>query len=1291
MAFNSGSVSALFGLKINGMSRHCLWDTGATVCLISEDLVARVGLSRKTFSFNSVKRIAGVSNNYIHSTKGVIAPIRFQDDVERLVECIVCQVVPHDLIIGLNFMREHSIMFKPCPNRGFVLIDEASGKTIASTGEDEKEDHAFQVNEPTDLGIPVEKSEDATKLHPLLQKAFNCHLKDKTIDEVLNALCKEGKYVIDDEDLSDKGRVLLADYKCHFVSVTDEEVLNATLQPAQSHEAWPLSIPQQKRLDDLLEEYKDIFAASSGDVGKANFEPVHIKLLSKAPISVRNYRTPLQFRDWLRNELQELKGADIIEESDSSYSSPALVVPKKLDKPKEGEADDGTGSKGCRLVIDYRKVNEILEDVNFPIPRIQDLLLNAAGKKVFSAMDIRHAFFTIELAPESRKVTAFSCEFGKFQFKFLPQGLKISPSIFQQKIHHTLAPYEHSNPYIDDIFSGSEDIESHFPVLREVFEAMRRVNFKLKRAKCLFFMIRIPILGMMLSGEGVGIDPEKIAAIERLVACSTVAEVRTLLGFTGFLRNHVDHYADVICPIQDLVVKGGSRNSANIERFWDAVCDKALELLKDMLRSNQVLAFPDKTKPYELFTDASGRHMSGVLMQLGCPIGYFAKSFKGTQLMWAALTKEAHAVYRSVEFFSVFIICSKVILRCDHKPLKPFLKGDTRNQMVNRWSINMQQYDIEFEWVATDENISDCLSRLISSEIYQPHEECADDFEIFPKYGHALTVLVTEIHEIRLPRALTNMDMAKVQGNNAYCQRIMSLLGEVEDLHEKFTIQGGLLYRVIADEGKPISLALVIPAHLGFTAIFSVHIELLHPGMNKMLETLRRRVYWKGMAKQIRDFVSGCPTCQIKVMRQDSYSMKHDDPPLRPWMRMAIDIAGAGYGPSPRGNVAVLTALCLHSQYPFAVPIPDKKASSVVRALSSILGQVTTCKEILSDNGLEFRSKEVESYLAGLGIKQRFTAPYCPESNGVLERWHKFMNQVVRICERVRDDNEWEPAVEGALKAYRAMPHTSTGKSPHSLVFGQEPVLNLDRLMPTLVRTYNDPTTAEVVGNQLKIAFGLARKNVCLARKRSNKNVPTQEDGHLKVGDLVTVKHGKTAKSASPWVIGYKIVEMESDRTAQVEHCETGKKHRVSVKHLKKTEPLTLLMSSSEVDLYPGSTRLYLSSDELIDLNWPKIEGCTDLDDLIHRKIIEAARDRSRDTGEQVGQGGEGMSGVKTRSGRKVKPKRDGDFVYMSAPLLASQSINEGVTFIVDRMKPVYNTNPCEGLTSPGHCPLDQI
>ncbi len=1281
LAARDGSDIALFPAKIGNYQTQCLWDTGATICLISKELVRRAGLKALLSPLPSAKLISGLANAKVCATHQVQTSITFSDGVNRDISCIVCDSVPHDLLIGLNFMAGNDISFEVDPEQGFQLKDKQTGAVIASTaGEDPSDEVFVAIEDNTQHGIKINNFKGA--IDKDLNEAFQYKLKDDvTLESVLTALLATDEFEIDTQGLAPEILQSLDQHSCHFAQPAEPELPESVIK-------WDLKPDEQAQLDALVKEFDDIFSEGEGDVGAARFEPVHIKLLKKEPVATRNYRTPLEFRDWLKTQLGVLKESDIIENSSSSYNSPALVVSKKLDKGQQGVVNQHGKAQGCRLVVDYRKVNEVLEDVNFPIPRIQDLLLNLRGCDVFSVMDIRHAFFTIELHPESRKITAFSCEFGKYQFKYLPQGLKISPAIFQQKIHDTLEGLEHSHPYIDDITTGTKGVQKHLQALREVFTEIRRVNFKFKKSKCQFLCKQVITVGRMVSEKGVHIDPTKIRDVLKMVSPKTVGDVRTMLGFTGFLREHVEHYNDITAPIGDLVIKGKGKSAANIECYWDDRCKESFEELKRMLVSNQVLKFPEIGKPYELFTDASGRHMSGVLMQEGQPCGYFAKSFKGTQCAWAALTKEAHAVYRSVEFFHVFITASKVTLRCDHKPLYKFLRGDTRNMMVNRWSIAMQQYDITFEWVATDKNISDCLSRMIESGLYEPHEPVADDFDPFPKSMEALTAKMDKlvVKEVQLPRALRNEDMKSLQRSNAYCKRIKEQMRSNREVLEKFVIKDELLFKIVRDRKRVRSLALVIPPKLGLTAIVSVHLELSHPGETAMIQTLKARVYWRGMSKNIRAYVNGCPVCQIKNLKRDSYEFKHDQPPLKPWRRLAIDLAGQGYGKTPDGNVAVLTAICMHSQYPFAEPIKDKTAKSVVQAMMKILNTVNTCCKVLSDNGPEFKSAEFAQLMKAYGIKHRFTAPYCPQSNGILERWHRFMNGVVRICEAVRTDEGWEMSVQAALKAYRTIPHTTTGYSPHYLAYKEEPRLDLDRMMPTRSSVPCDETNTEGALSHFKLAFGLARKNVCLARLR-NKNVRANtQDGTLKPGDMVTLRDNAASKGQSPWKIGYKILQMCSDRTAQIEHLESGKKYRTSVTHLKKSEPLSILLENSNIDLFPGGSKLYLPAADMPDLNWSAAGLSNEkLSEGVMNKIMEAVKDRGQEQEEQVPleevvepmevdpAPSDAMTRVPdqvrrdermeierkqadrpttrsrtTRAGRKVKSTRDSNFVYCS-------------------------------------------
>ena len=429
--------------------------------------------------------------------------------------------------------------------------------------------------------------------------------------------------------------------------------------------------------------------------------------------------------------------------------------------------------------------------------------------------------------------------------------------------------------------------------------------------------------------------------------------------------------------------------------------------------------------------------------------------------------------------------------------------------------------------------------------------------------------------------------------------------------------------------------------------------------------------------------MNGCPQCQLKNIKKDSYPFKHDKPGIKPWRRLAIDIAGSGYGRTPDGNVAVLTAICTHSQYPFAEPIPDKTAASVCSALSKILSTVTSCTHILSDNGPEFKSKELEDLLRPLGIKHHFTAAYCPQSNGILERWHRYMNTVVRMCDTVREDNNWEPSILAALKAYRCIPHSTSGFSPHYLAYKESPKLDLDRMMPTLSITPHDEGHAERLTKHFQLAFGLARKNVCLSRLRNKNNKANAKDGNLKVGDMVTLRDNAATKGQSPWKIGYKIIEFTSDRTVRIEHLESGRKYRVGVQNLKRTEPLAILLDNSNIDLFPGGSRLFLPASDMPDLKWTAEGSTPELDELVMSKLKEAVRDRGNDNEDQVIQqlaepeassvpsGNEKLNKdakleqsqahqrdtgagvpVKTKSGRKVKLNRQQDFVYVSRGLI---------------------------------------
>ena len=95
-------------------------------------------------------------------------------------------------------------------------------------------------------------------------------------------------------------------------------------------------------------------------------------------------------------------------------------------------------------------------------------------------------------------------------------------------------------------------------------------------------------------------------------------------------------------------------------------------------------------------------------------MAYTSGLFRGSQLNWAALTKEVYAIYMSVKKLSCYLNSVQITLRSDHLPLKKFLEKNTMNAKVNNWAVELESQNINFEIIVGTKNLlADTLSRLI--------------------------------------------------------------------------------------------------------------------------------------------------------------------------------------------------------------------------------------------------------------------------------------------------------------------------------------------------------------------------------------------------------------------------------------------------------------------------------------------------------------------------------------------------------------------------------------------------
>ena len=155
-------------------------------------------------------------------------------------------------------------------------------------------------------------------------------------------------------------------------------------------------------------------------------------------------------------------------------------------------------------------------------------------------------------------------------------------------------------------------------------------------------------------------------------------EVWRFLGFSGYYRKFIPRYSDIARPLTNLTKK-------DLDFEWTQECQQSFQLLKEMLLKEPILKYPDPDYGYILYTDASKYASAGVLTQeyhyedegkvrkIHHPITYVSGLFRGPQINWAALAKEAYAIYMAARKLTVYIQDAKVLLRSDHLPLKKFL------------------------------------------------------------------------------------------------------------------------------------------------------------------------------------------------------------------------------------------------------------------------------------------------------------------------------------------------------------------------------------------------------------------------------------------------------------------------------------------------------------------------------------------------------------------------------------------------------------------------------------------
>ena len=326
-----------------------------------------------------------------------------------------------------------------------------------------------------------------------------------------------------------------------------------------------------------------------------------------------------------------------------------------------------------RICIDPQPLNAALKREHYRLPVLDDVLPKLKDAKVFSKLDVREAYWHVRLDDSSSRLTTMITPFGRYMWKRLPFGLKVSSEIFQRKIDEALGDLKGVFNIVDDIIvvgCGSTDAEAEKDNqlnLSATLERCAERNITLNAEKQQTGLKEIIFHGHKITSEGVKVDEAKVDAIRDMPAPTDVEGVRRLCGMAQYMSRFIPDLAGALEPIRAVTRK-------DVPFVWSEECENAFNTLKKNLSESACLAYYDSSKELVIQADSSKHGIGAVLLQDGRPIEYASRALTPSERNWAQIEKEALAVLYGLERFDQYTYGRPITIENDHKPLASILR-----------------------------------------------------------------------------------------------------------------------------------------------------------------------------------------------------------------------------------------------------------------------------------------------------------------------------------------------------------------------------------------------------------------------------------------------------------------------------------------------------------------------------------------------------------------------------------------------------------------------------------------
>lgn len=873
----------------------------------------------------------------------------------------------------------------------------------------------------------------------------------------------------------------------------------------------------------LLWKWRGAFARGEADLGRTTVVKHRIEMTDPAPFKQRYRRIPPAMVEEVRLHIKQLMDSGVIRPSHSPFSSNVVLVRKK--------------DKSLRMCVDFRDLNRRTIRDAYDLPRIEESLDAVAGAKWFTVFDLKSGYFQLEIEEAHKHRTAFSVgPLGFYEFNRMPFGLAGAPASFQRAMEICTGELNLKELliYLDDIISHARTFEEHLERLDRLLQRLLSFGLKISPKKCQIVREEVLYLGHMVGRDGIRADTEKIRVLLEWPKPKTLKDLQTFLGFCGYYRKFVEHFARKSRPLNELL---GGRTSKIRDRSraardpvpWTQQCERAFQQLIEALTHPPVLAYADYEKVFELHVDASTEGLGAVLYQHqnGEPrvIAYASKSLSRSQKKYPAHKLEFLALKWAVtEKFHDYLYGRKFHVLTDNNPLTYVLTTAKLDAAGHRWLAALGAYEFDITYRPGTSNAdADGLSRrplslpeggetkTLTAEAVAAISQAVDE-------GPPLAIMSQRLGANIEASPTTDVDIVAEQKADPDIAEIIKLLkggGYLQTKHsnvlwsrhmDKFEVRGGVVVHRACIQEETVYRT-VIPSLRRGQILRGLHEEIGHPGPERMTNLLKLRYFWPGMVRDVSSWVQTCGRCVRRKKLPDRAPL-HPMSASYPFELVSMDFMKLERS---EGYEQVLVLTDYFTKFAVAIACRNQTAKTTAKAIyEHLVLPYDVPTRLHSDQGPNFESKVISELCALLGVQKSRTTAYHAMGNGQCERMNRTLLSMLGTLANDQK-HRWRSHLASVVHSYNCIPHSSTGYSPFFLFFGRHPKLAIDKLfLPAFSQNHEYiPETRYVLKLQerLKSAYEIAKKSQ-LHSASVNKEIYDRRmrGGCLRVGDSCLVK-----------------------------------------------------------------------------------------------------------------------------------------------------------------------------------------